>query len=95
MITIKTLMVAAALVATLAPASAQGGRYYDDRGNFLGTSDNDPNDGPTHYYDAQGNMTGTSSISGRAITFYDARGNVRSRVTWPQPISINDLPFGK
>jgi hypothetical protein len=36
----KSLLIAAALVLVVAPAFAQQTRYYDSRGNSLGTSSN-------------------------------------------------------
>jgi YD repeat-containing protein len=59
------LLLAAALV--LATASAHAGdtqrRYYDNRGNSLGTSSTD-SQGTTTFYDAPGRVIGKASKSG-------------------------------
>ena len=72
----KKLLVAAALVLLAAPAFAQQTRYYDSRGNSLGTSSTSSG-GQTRYYDSRGNSLGTSSTSSSgATTFYNSRGSV-------------------
>jgi hypothetical protein len=63
------------------PAFAQQTRYYDNRGNSLGTS-SISSSGQTRYYDSRGNSLGTSSTnSSGTTTFYDSRGNVTGRAS--------------
>ena len=73
----------------------QGGsiRYHDNRGTFVGTSDGDPNEGPTRFYDPQGNLVGTSTVQKNGvqtilITFYEPDGRERARVKWPASFSL-------
>jgi uncharacterized protein YdeI (BOF family) len=56
----KKLLIATALVLVTAPAFAQQTRYYDSRGNSLGTSSTNSS-GTTTFYDSRGNVTGQSS----------------------------------
>ena len=71
----KKLLVAAALVLVTAPAFAQQTRYYDSRGNSLGTSST-TSSGQTRYYDSRGNSLGTAAPqSGGSMRHYDSRGN--------------------
>jgi YD repeat-containing protein len=74
----KMLLVAAVLAAT--PALAQQARFYDSRGNSLGTASTSPS-GQTRYYDSRGNSLGTSSTSGKTTTFYNSRGTVTGRAS--------------
>ena len=53
----KKLLVAAALVLLAAPAFAQQTRYYDSRGNSLGTSSTNSR-GTTTYYNSRGSVIG-------------------------------------
>ena len=72
----KKLLIATALVLVTAPAFAQQTRYYDARGNSLGTSSTSSS-GQTRYYDSRGNSLGTSSTNSSGPTaFYNARGNI-------------------
>jgi hypothetical protein len=74
-----TLLTAAMLVLASAAAFAQQTRYYDARGNSLGTGSTSSS-GQTRYYDSRGNSLGTSSTnSSGTTTFYDSRGNVTGR----------------
>ena len=59
----KMLLVAAAVLAAATPALAQQTRFYDSRGNSLGTASTSAS-GQTRYYDSRGNSLGTSSTSG-------------------------------
>jgi hypothetical protein len=78
---VKKLLVATALVLAAAPAMAQQTRYYDARGNSLGTSSTNSG-GQTRYYGSRGNSLGTSSTnSNGTTTFYDSRGNVTGRAS--------------
>jgi uncharacterized protein YdeI (BOF family) len=79
----KKLLIATALVLVTAPAFAQQTRYYDSRGNSLGTSSTSSG-GQTRYYDSRGNSLGTSSTnSSGTTTFYDSRGNVTGQSSGP------------
>jgi len=73
-------LIATALTLVTMPALAQQTRYYDSRGNSLGTSSTSSS-GQTHYYDSRGNSLGTSSTSSGTTTFYDSRGNVTGRAS--------------
>jgi hypothetical protein len=76
---VKKLLIAAALVLVTAPAFAQQTRYYDSRGNSLGTSSTSSS-GQTRYYDSRGNSLGTSSTnSSGTTTYYNSRGSVIGR----------------
>jgi hypothetical protein len=75
----KTIISIAIMALSLSAAQAQQTRYYDSRGNSLGTSSTDSG-GQTRYYDSRGNSLGTSSTtSGGTTTFYGPRGNVTGR----------------
>jgi hypothetical protein len=78
-----TLCLAAMIVLASAAAFAQQTRYYDNRGNSLGTSSTSSG-GQTRYYDSRGNSLGTSSTnSSGTTTFYDSRGNVTGQSSGP------------
>ena len=55
----KMLLVAAPVPAAATPALAQQTRFYDSRGNSLGTSST--SGGATRFYDSRGNSLGTST----------------------------------
>jgi YD repeat-containing protein len=48
-------------------------RFYDARGNSIGTASPQSN-GSVRYYDARGNSLGTSTTTGGVTRFYDAGG---------------------
>jgi hypothetical protein len=78
---VKKLFIAAALVLLAAPAFAQQTRYYDSRGNSIGTSSTSSG-GQTRYYDSRGNSLGTSSRNSQGTTtFYTSRGSVLGRAS--------------
>ena len=80
-LTMKKLLIAAVLVLVTAPTFAQQTRYYDARGNSLGTSSTSSS-GQTRYYDSRGNSLGTGSTSSSGTTtYYDSRGNVTGRAS--------------
>jgi hypothetical protein len=80
----------AAIIATAAYAEplpvphGQGSvRYYDSRGNSLGTAA-PQGEGSVRYYDARGNSLGTSTTTpGGTTTFYGPGGNVTGRASGP------------
>jgi len=49
-------------------------KFYDSRGNLVGTTARD-SAGNDRYYDARGNVTGTSSPIYGGRDYYDPRGN--------------------
>ena len=55
----KKLLVATVLVLAAAPAMAQQTRYYDSRGNSLGTSSTSSS-GATTFYNSRGSVIGKS-----------------------------------
>jgi hypothetical protein len=57
---------------------AQQTRYYDSRGNSLGTATTSSS-GQTTFRDSRGNTTGTATTNSSGTTFYDRRGNVVGR----------------
>jgi YD repeat-containing protein len=61
------------LLGLVNPAHAEQVRFYDARGNSLGTAVPYGN-GSTRYYDARGRSLGTSTTSGGTTRFYDAGG---------------------
>jgi hypothetical protein len=72
------MLIAIIALTQLSPAHAQQTRYYDSRGNSLGTSSTSSG-GQTRYYDSRGNSLGTSTTRSGTTTLYDARGNVTGR----------------
>jgi YD repeat-containing protein len=70
-----TAATAALLIATAAHAEPQT-RFYDARGNSVGTAV-PQGEGTVRYYDAQGRSLGTSTTNSTGTTtFYGPRGNV-------------------
>jgi addiction module HigA family antidote len=64
----------AIISAAPAPALAeQQTRFYDARGNSIGTAA-PQGDGSVRYYDSHGRSLGTSSTTGNTTRFYDAGG---------------------
>jgi YD repeat-containing protein len=60
-------------------------RFYDARGNSLGTAV-PLGQGTVRYYDARGNSLGTSTTTGNTTTFYGPRGNRTGSATSPAPV---------
>ena len=76
------IFLAFALALTTTAAQAQQTRYYDSRGNSIGTSS--PNSsGVTTFRDSRGNTTGTAIRDSQGTTFHDNRGNVTGRTSTP------------
>jgi hypothetical protein len=74
----RTMLIAALLVLATS-AHAQQTRFYDSRGNSLGTATTSPS-GQTTFRDSRGNTTGTATTnSSGTTTFYDRRGNAVGR----------------
>jgi hypothetical protein len=57
----KMLLVAAAVLAAATPALAQQTRFYDSRGNSLGTASTSAFGQTIRFYDSRGNSLGTST----------------------------------
>jgi hypothetical protein len=76
----KTIIIIAALCAIALPAFAgEQMRFYDSRGNSVGTATRD-SQGTTTFRDSRGNTTGTATFSpGSDTVFRDSRGNVVGR----------------
>jgi hypothetical protein len=64
-------------------------RFYDARGNSLGTGV-PQSDGSVRYYDSRGNSMGTSTIRGNTTTFYGPGGSVTGKTVGP----AGNGPFG-
>jgi hypothetical protein len=64
-------------------------RFYDARGNSLGTGV-PQSDGSARYYDSRGNSMGTSPTRGGRTTFYGPGGSVTGKAVGP----IGNSPFG-
>ena len=76
--TLVTTIAALALVTSSAIAGEQT-RFYDARGNSIGTATRD-SQGTTTFRDSRGSTTGTASTSvGQGTVFRDNRGNVTGR----------------
>jgi hypothetical protein len=74
-------VVLALTVPAVAPAFAQQVRYYDSRGNSLGTVTTSPS-GQTTFRDSRGNTIGTATRDSQGTTtFRDNRGNVTGRAS--------------
>jgi hypothetical protein len=77
----KYLVVAAAMVSSIATASAQQRSYYDSHGSFAGSSIYHPRDGTsgagtTSHYDRNGSFDGsTIRNSDGTISHYDRSGH--------------------
>jgi hypothetical protein len=74
----KRLLITTALLLATTPVFAQQTRYYDARGNSLGTATTNSS-GVTTFRDSRGNTTGTATRDGQGTTFRDNGGNVTSR----------------
>jgi hypothetical protein len=77
------LLIAAVMIAatTAAHAGAAGeqSRFYDSRGNSVGSATTD-SQGTTTFRDSRGSTTGTATFSpGSGTVFRDSRGNVTGR----------------
>jgi hypothetical protein len=69
------------LAVSVAPSHAQQTRFYDSRGNSIGTAA-PQGQGAVRYYDSRGKSLGTSSTnSSGTTTFYDSRGHVTGRAS--------------
>jgi hypothetical protein len=78
MMKLSILIVLALTIASSAFAGEQT-RFYDARGNSVGTATRD-SQGTTTFRDSRGNTTGTASTSaGQGTVFRDSRGNVTGR----------------
>jgi hypothetical protein len=70
------MLAVALLVLAVTPAFAQQTRFYDSRGNSLGTAV-PQGQGSVRHYDSRGNSLGTSTTTHSGVTtFYGPRGNV-------------------
>ena len=56
------------------PLNIPDQKFYDSRGNHVGTTSRD-SAGNERYYDGRGNVTGTSSPIYGGRNYYDPRGN--------------------
>lgn len=85
---VLTVMLALAwLVVAIAFATAEPQtRFYDSRGNSIGTAA-PQSDGTVRYYDSRGNNTGTSTTTGGTTTFYGPGGNVTGKSVGPSATS--------
>jgi YD repeat-containing protein len=73
---IKKIVLVFALALAVTAVQAQDRpqtRFYDARGNSIGTAA-PQGQGTVRYYDARGNSLGTSTTPGGATKFYDAGG---------------------
>jgi len=57
-------------------------RFYDSRGNSLGTA-NPQGNGTVRYYDARGKSLGTSTTTGNTTKFYSPSGSVTGTTVAP------------
>jgi hypothetical protein len=57
-------------------------RFYDARGNSMGTSV-PQSDGSTRYYDSRGNSLGTSTTTPGGTTYYSPLGTVTDKAVGP------------
>jgi hypothetical protein len=64
-------------------------RFYDARGNSLGTGV-PQSDGSVRYYDSRGSSLGTSTTRGGSTTFYGPLGTVTGKTIGP----AGNGPFG-
>jgi hypothetical protein len=84
---IAIIAVAAMALLVLHARSEPQTRFYDARGNSLGTSV-PQGDGSMRYYDKGGSSIGTSTTTpGGTTTFYGPGGNVTGKTTGPCPAS--------
>jgi hypothetical protein len=92
--TIRDLLIVAAAMVAFAFAVSQmraeeQTRFYDARGNSVGTSV-PQNDGSTRYYDNRGNSLGTSTATPGGTTYYSPLGTVTGKAVGP----AGNGPFG-
>ncbi len=72
-------VIVVALVISNAAHAGEQTRFYDNRGNSIGTATRD-SQGTTTFRDSRGNTAGTASTSaGQGTVFRDSRGNVTGR----------------
>jgi hypothetical protein len=79
---IAIMVVAAMALLVLQARSEPQTRFYDARGNSLGTIV-PQSDGSVRYYDARGNSLGTSTTTGGTTTYYSPLGNVTGKAVGP------------
>ena len=77
---IQTIIVALALAALAAEASAQQRTYYDATGRSIGRSTTD-SQGTTTNYDARGKVISRETRTGNTTTIYDPAGRNVVRYT--------------
>jgi hypothetical protein len=76
---IFALVLIAILSLTFLVHAGEQTRFYDSRGNSVGTATRD-SQGTTVFRDSRGNTTGTATFSpGSGTVFRDSRGNVTGR----------------
>jgi hypothetical protein len=86
---IAIIAVAAMALLVLHARSEPQTRFYDARGNSLGTGV-PQGDGSVRYYDSRGNSMGTSTTRGGTTTFYGPGGSVTGKTVGP----AGNGPFG-
>jgi hypothetical protein len=86
---IAIIAVAAMALLVLHARSEPQTRFYDARGNSLGTGV-PQGDGSVRYYDSRGNSMGTSTTRGNTTTFYGPDGSVTGKTVGP----AGNGPFG-
>jgi hypothetical protein len=64
-------------------------RFYDSRGNSIGTAV-PQSDGSVRYYDSRGSSTGTSTTMPSGTTYYSPLGSVTGKAVGP----AGNGPFG-
>jgi YD repeat-containing protein len=85
---IVLIAVVAGLVFTIVSARAgEQTRFYDSRGNSVGTATPYGN-GSVRYYDARGKTVGTSTTTGNTTRFYDASGRPIGSATSPGSLAF-------
>jgi hypothetical protein len=86
---IAIIAVAAMALLVLHARSEPQTRFYDARGNSLGTAV-PQSDGSVRYYDKGGSSLGTSTTRGNTTTFYGPGGSVTGKTVGP----AGNGPFG-
>jgi hypothetical protein len=86
---IAIIAVAAMALLVLHARSEPQTRFYDARGNSLGTAV-PQSDGSVRYYDKGGSSLGTSTTRGNTTTFYGPGGCVTGKTVGP----AGNGPFG-
>jgi hypothetical protein len=86
---IAIIAVAAMPLLVLHARSEPQTRFYDARGNSLGTAV-PQSDGSVRYYDKGGSSLGTSTTRGNTTTFYGPGGSVTGKTVGP----AGNGPFG-